>query len=132
MNNAAFENAMENVRQHRNIKLITTEKRRIYLMAELTYHTTKFFTKIVLAIEMKNYDLRINYELDTPLSKENNKKLIWSIKNELGEKAMTKFFWWRAKTYSYFIDDGSENKKAKGTKKCIIKKIFKLRIIKTV
>ena len=76
MNNAAFENAMENVRQHRNIKLITTEKRRIYLMAELTYHTTKFFTKIVLAIEMKNYDLRINYELDTPLSKENNKKLI--------------------------------------------------------
>ena len=35
---------------------------------------------------------------------------------------MTKFFGLRAKTYSYLIDDGNEHKKAKGTKKCVIKK----------
>ena len=44
---------MENVRKHRNIKLITTEKRRNYLVSEPNYHTIKFFTKIVLALKMK-------------------------------------------------------------------------------
>ena len=44
------------------------------------------------------------------------------MKDELGGKIMTKFVGLRAKTYSYLIDDGSEDKKAKGTKKCVIKK----------
>ena len=44
---------MENVRKHRNIKLIATEKRRNYLVSEPNYHTIKFFTKIVLALKMK-------------------------------------------------------------------------------
>ena len=44
---------MENVKKHRNIKLITTEKRRNYLVSEPNYHTIKFFTKIVLALKMK-------------------------------------------------------------------------------
>ena len=43
---------MENVRKHRNIKLVTTERRRNYLVSELHYHTTKFFTENLLAIEM--------------------------------------------------------------------------------
>ena len=38
---------------------------------------------------------------------------------------MTKFVGLRAKTYSYLIDDGSEDKKAKGTKKCVIKRKLK-------
>ena len=38
---------------------------------------------------------------------------------------MTKFFGLRAKTYSYLIDDGSENKGGKGTKKCVIKRKLK-------
>ena len=38
---------------------------------------------------------------------------------------MTKFVGLRAKTYSYLIDDVSEDKKAKGTKKCVIKKPLK-------
>ena len=38
---------------------------------------------------------------------------------------MTKFVGLRAKTYSYLIDDGSENKKAKETKKCVIKRKLK-------
>ena len=47
------------------------------------------------------------------------------MKDELGGKIMTKFFGLRAKTYSYLIDDGSEDKKAKNTKKCAIKRILK-------
>ena len=38
---------------------------------------------------------------------------------------MTKFVGLRAKTYSYSIDYGSENKKAKGSKKCVIKRKLK-------
>ena len=47
------------------------------------------------------------------------------MKDELGGKIMTKFFGLRAKTYSYLIDDGSEDKKAKNKKKCVIKRILK-------
>ena len=43
MNNAVFRKTMENVRKNRNIKLVTTERRRNYLVSELNYHTTKFF-----------------------------------------------------------------------------------------
>ena len=44
------------------------------------------------------------------------------MKDELGGKIMTKLVGLRAKTYSYLIGDGSENKKVKGTKKCHKKK----------
>ena len=44
------------------------------------------------------------------------------MKDELGRKIMTKFVGLRGKTYSYVIDDGSKDKKAKGTKKSVIKK----------
>ena len=47
------------------------------------------------------------------------------MKNELAGKIMTDFVGLRAKTYSYLVDDGSEDKKAKGTKKCAIKKNLK-------
>ena len=53
MNNALFGKAMENVRKHRDIKLLTTEIRRNYLLSEPNYHTTKFFIERLLAIEMK-------------------------------------------------------------------------------
>ena len=53
MNNVVFEKTMENVRKHRDIKLVTTKRRRNYLVSEPNYHTTKFFTKNLLAIEMK-------------------------------------------------------------------------------
>ena len=58
-----------------------------------------------------------NYELDRLLPKGKNKKVIGLMKDELGGKFMKKFVGLRAKTYSYLIDDGSEGKKAKGTKK---------------
>ena len=44
---------MENVRRHRNIKLVTTERTRNNLVSEPNYHTTKFFTENLLAIEIK-------------------------------------------------------------------------------
>ena len=53
MNNAVFRKSMENVRKHRDIKLVTTERRRNYLVSEPNYHTTKFFTEKLLAAQMK-------------------------------------------------------------------------------
>ena len=53
MNNAVFRKTMENVRKHRDIKLVTTEKGRHYLVSETNCHTTTFFTEHLLAIEMK-------------------------------------------------------------------------------
>ena len=41
MNNAVFGKTMENVRKHRDIKLVITDKRRSQLMSESNYHTTK-------------------------------------------------------------------------------------------
>ena len=51
-----------------------------------------------------------------------NKKVIGMFKDELGGKIMKEFCALRAKTYTYLMDDDSEKKKAKGTKKCIIKR----------
>ena len=42
------------------------------------------------------------------------------MKDELSEKIMTKIVGLRAKTYSYLTDDGSEDQKTKGTKKCVV------------
>ena len=44
---------MENVRKHRDIKLVTTERRRNYLVSEQNYQTKKFLTENLLAIEME-------------------------------------------------------------------------------
>ena len=53
MNNAAFGKTMENIRKHRDIKLTTTDRRRNYLVSEPNYHTIKWFSENLLAIEMK-------------------------------------------------------------------------------
>ena len=44
---------MEKLRKNKDIKLVTTEIIKNYLISELNYHTTKFFTEYLLAIEMK-------------------------------------------------------------------------------
>ena len=53
MNKAVFGKTVENVRKHGDIKLVTTERRRNYLVREPNYHTTKIFTEHLLAMEMK-------------------------------------------------------------------------------
>ena len=60
MNNTVFRKTMEIVRKHRDIKLVTTERRKNYLMSEANYHTTKFFTKKLLTIEMKQTQMYMN------------------------------------------------------------------------
>ena len=72
-----------------------------------------------------------NYELDSVLPKGKSKNVIGLMKDELGGKNMTKFVGLRARTYSYLIDEGSEDKKPKSTEKCVIKRKLNLKIIKT-
>ena len=60
MNNSVFGKTMENVRKHRDIKLVTTEKRRLKLVSEPHYHTTKHFSENLIAIEMKKTKVKMN------------------------------------------------------------------------
>ena len=66
-----------------------------------------------------------NYECNRSLPTGKNKKIIGLMKDELGGKIITEFVTLRPKTYSYLTDDGKEDKKAKGTKKCVIKRMIK-------
>ena len=193
MNNALFGKTMENVRKLRDIKLVTTNKRRNQLVSEPNYHKTKWFSENLLAIEMKKTKLKINkpvylglsmseisktlmyefwydymkpkygdniklcyvdtdsfimhiktedfyrdiasdvekrfdtsnYECDRPLPTGKNKKVIGLMKDELGGKIMTECIALRPKTYLYLTDDCKEDRKAKGTKKCVIKRRLK-------
>ena len=182
---------MENVRKHRDIKLVRTEEKRIKLVSEPNYHRTKHFSDNLLAIEMKKAKVKMNksvylgmsmvdiskthiYELwydyfkpkykdkaklcymdndsfvlnistedffedinndverwfDTfnydkndkrPLPMGMNKKVIGMFKDELGGNIMKEFCAFRAKTYTYLMDDDSEKKKAKGIKRGVRK-----------
>ena len=60
MNNTFFRKTVENVRKHRDIKPVTTERRRNYLVSEPNYHTTKFFTEILLTIEIRKTQILMN------------------------------------------------------------------------
>ena len=60
MNNAVFGKTMENVRKHRDFKLVITERRRNYLVSQPNCHTTKFLTENSLAIEMKKSEIPMN------------------------------------------------------------------------
>ena len=51
-----------------------------------------------------------------------NKKVIGKFKDELGGKTMSEFCALKAKTYAFKLDNDNEVKKAKGTKKCVVKK----------
>ena len=64
-----------------------------------------------------------NHEVDRPLPTGKNKNVIWLMKDELGKKIMRGFVAFRPKTYSYLMDNGNSDKKAKGIKKCVIKRI---------
>ena len=190
MNNAVFGKTMENVRNHRHIKIVTTDKRRSVLASEPNYHSTKYISKDLLIMEMKKAEIKMNnpiylcqaildlsktfmYELwydyikpmyndkaklcytdtdslvihiktddfykdisndverlfDTSnYNKKDNrpppigKKVIGLFKDEIRGKIMTEFCALRAKSYAFKLDDDTEMKKAKGTKKCIVKR----------
>ena len=189
MNNAVFGKTMENIRKHRDIKLVTTERKRSKLVSEPNYHTINYISEDLSIIEMNKTRVKMNkpkclglsildisktlmyefwydymkpkyndnvklcyidtdsfvmniktedfykdiandvekrfdtsnYEVNRPLPIGKNKKVIGLMKDELGGKIITEFVTLRPKTYSYCKED----KKAKGTKKCIIKRMIK-------
>ena len=192
MNNAVFGKTMENVRKHRDIKLVTTDKKRSKLFSEPNYHTMNLISENLAIIKMKRTKVKMNkpiylglsileisklimyefwynymkpkygdnvklcymdtdsliiniktedfykdvsndvgkrfdtsnYECDRPLPTGKNKKVIGLMKDELGRRVITEFVALRPKTYSYLTDDCKEDKKAKGRKKCVIKRII--------
>ena len=193
MNNSVFGKTMENIRKHRDIKLVKTDKKRSKLVSEPNYHTINSISEDLSIIEMKKTKIKMNkpiylglsileiskilmyefwydyikpkydnnvklcymdtdsfimniktndfykdianhvenrfdtsnYEANRPLPIGKNKKIIGLMKDELGGKIITEFVTLRPKTYSYLTDDGKEDKKAKGTKNCVIKKMIK-------
>ena len=193
MNNSVFVRTFMNVRKQCDIKLVAADKGRSRLVSEPNYHTTKWFSENLLAIEMKKTKVKLNklvylglsileisktlmyefwydymkpkygdnvklcymdtdsfimhiktedfykdiaddvekrfdtsnYEVNRPLSTGKNKKVIRLMKDELGGKIMAEFKTLKPKSYSYIMNDGWSDKKAKGTKKCVIKRRLK-------
>ena len=193
MNNSVFGKTMENIRKHRDIVLVTTDKKRSKLVSEPNYHTINLISEDLSITQMKKTKVKMNkpiylglsileirkilmyefwydymkpkyndnvrlcymdtdsfvmhiktndfykdiasdvenrfdtsnYEVKRLLPTGKNKKVIDLMKDQLGGKIITEFVTLRPKTYSFLTDDGKEDKKAKGTKKCIIKKMIK-------
>ena len=108
-------------------------KRKYGDMVKLCYTDTDTF---VMTIKTKDFYKDIaedvqesldtsNYSVDRLLPKRKNKKVIGLMKNELGGGIIIEFVALRPKTYSYMTNEFIEMKKAKGIKKCVIKKMFK-------
>ena len=96
---------------------------------ELCYMNTDSFIMSIKTEDFSNDVEKIfdtsNYEIDRPLATGKNKKVIGLMKDELGGRVITEFVALRPKTYSYLTDDCKEDKKAKGTKQCMIKRMIK-------
>ena len=90
--------------------------------------TNDFYEDIANDVENR-FDTS-NYEVNRLLPTGKNKKVIGLMKAELGGKIITEFVTLRPKRYSFLTDDGKEDKKAKGTKKYVIKKMISLMIIR--
>ena len=105
MNNSAFGKTMKNVRNHRDIKLVTTEKQRRKLVSKLNYHTTKKFSENLLDMEMKKTKVKMNKPACLGMSiLDISKRLMYEfwydyIKPNYGDR--TKLL--SMDTYSFFI-----------------------------
>ena len=202
MNNSVFGKMMENIRKHRNIKLITTEEKYLRTVMCPNFKSGVLFGENLMDCEMGKikvvmnkpvylgkaildlskivmyefhydymvpkygleklklcymdtdslvYDIKtedfyediandVDARFDTsgysetdirPLRISLNKKVIGLMKDELGGKIMTEFVALRPKLYSYRELDGSEDKKCKGIKKCVVKKTLTFEDYKT-
>ena len=84
---------MENVRKNRDIKLVTTETRRNYLVSESNYHTIHFFSENLLAVEMRKTQILMNEPVYIGLSILEFSKIVmhefWYdyVKPKYGEKS---------------------------------------------
>ena len=80
MNNAVFGKAMENIRKHRDIKLVTTDKRRSKLVSEPNYHTINYISEDLLIIEMNKTKVKMNEPIYLGLSiLESSKSLMYEF-----------------------------------------------------
>ena len=68
MNNAVSGKTMENVRKHRDIKLVTTDNKRSRLVSESNYYTTKWFSKGLLTMETIKIKINMNNPVYLSLS----------------------------------------------------------------
>ena len=103
-----------------NVKLCYMDTDSVIMNIE----TNDFYEDIANDVENR-FDTS-NYEVNRPLPTGKNKKVIGLMKDELGGKMIiTEFVTLRPKTYSFLTDDGKEDKKAKGAKKCLVKKMIK-------
>ena len=119
MNNSVFGKMMENIRKH---KLVTTEEKYLPTVMHPNIKTEDIYEDIANNVEAR-FDTSGYSKTDfRPLPIGLNKKAIGLMKDESGGKIMTKFVALRPKLYSYKKLDGSEDKKWKGIKKCIVKK----------
>ena len=97
--------------------------------AKLCYMDTNSFivyikTDVIYTGIAKDIEARLgtsSYELDRPLLKGKNKKVVSLMKREVGGKIMKEFAALGAKRYSYFTTNNDEDRKEK-TKKCFIKR----------
>ena len=62
INNSVFGKTMKNVRKHRDVKWVTTDRRRNQLVSEPNYHTTKWFLEGLVAIEIKKTKVKSKNE----------------------------------------------------------------------
>ena len=199
MNNSVFGKSMENIRKHRNIKLVTNKDQYLHTVMKPNFKSGVFFGKNLIGCEMGRIKVimkkpvylgqvildlskivmyEFHYDYMTPKFKDPqlcymdtdsliyniktediyadiaedvparfdtsgyipdrpgtggagaslplpiglNKKVIRLMKVELGGAIMTEFMALRPKLYSYKVQDGAENKKCKGIKKCVVKK----------
>ena len=115
MNNSVFGKTMENVRKHRDVKLVTTDKRINQLVSEPNYHTTKWFSENLLAIEMKKTKVKINKPIYLGFSILDSSKIVmyefWYdyIKTKYSQKAKlcymnTDSFIFYVKTKDFYKD----------------------------
>ena len=58
MNNSVFGKAIENIRNHRDIKIVTTNKQRFKFASEPNYHSTKYISKNLLIMEMIKAEIK--------------------------------------------------------------------------
>ena len=85
--------------------------------------TDNIYKDIAEDVETRFYTS--NFEIDRPLPKRKNEKVIRLMNDELVRQILKEFVGLRAKTCSYLKDNNDEDKKAKGTKKCVINRELK-------
>ena len=83
MNDSVFGKTMEEVRNHRYIKLVITDEKRIKLVSEPNCHKTKRFSENLLAIEMKKK--KKNVKMNKPIRKTLMYEFLYDYLNEIME-----------------------------------------------